>query len=63
MKDNHLKQARTNTIYNIFEKKLYCQIQNVWENFSVKIIEIKKFQVGQKFKKLENDVLEIALDQ
>ena len=37
-KYNHLKQARTNTIYNIFEKKFYCQIQKVWENFSVKIV-------------------------
>ena len=38
LKYNHLKHARTNTIYKIFEKKLYCQIQNVWENFSVKIV-------------------------
>ena len=34
----NLKEAHTNTIYIIFEKKLYCQIRNVWENFSVKII-------------------------
>ena len=34
----NLKQADTNTIRNIFEKKLYCQIRNVWENFFVKII-------------------------
>ena len=33
-----MKQARTNTICNIFEKKLYRQNQNAWENFSVKIV-------------------------
>ena len=38
LKYNHLKQARTNTIYNIFEKKLFCLIQNDLENFSVKIV-------------------------
>ena len=36
-----MKQARTNTIYNFFEKKIYRQIQNVWENFSVNCFEIK----------------------
>ena len=34
----NLKQAHTNTIQNIFEKKIYCPLRNVWENFSVKII-------------------------
>ena len=34
----NLKQAHTDTIYNTFEKNLYCQIRNVWENFSVEII-------------------------
>ena len=34
----NLKQAHTNTIYITFAKKLYCQIRNVWENFSLKII-------------------------
>ena len=38
LKFNNLKQARTNTIYNIFEIKLYCQIRNVRENLSVEII-------------------------
>ena len=33
----NLKQAHTNTIKDIIEKKL-CQIRNVWENFSVKTI-------------------------
>ena len=31
--------------------------------FCQNYFEIKKLQVGQKFKKLKNDVLEIALDQ
>ena len=50
-KYNHLEQARTNAIYNIFEKKLYCQIQNVWENFSVKIVLKSKNSKIQKTKK------------
>ena len=37
----NLKQAHTGPIYNIFEKKLYCQIRNVWENFCLNYFEIK----------------------
>ena len=54
LKYNHLKQARTNTIYNIFEKNLYCQFPNDWENFSVKIIlkskivSVSKIQIPKK---------------
>ena len=33
------------------------------ELFHLNYFEIKKLQVGQKLKKLKNDVLEIALDQ
>ena len=54
LKYSHLKQARTNTIYNIFEKKLYCQIRNVWENFSVKIILKSKIVSGSKIQKTKN---------
>ena len=44
----NIKQANTNTIYNILEQKLYCQIRNVWENFSVKIILKQKHVSGSK---------------
>ena len=38
LKFSNLKQAHTNLIHNIFGKKIYCQIRNIWENFPVKII-------------------------
>ena len=39
----NLKQAHTDTIYNIFEIKLYCQGRNVQENFFCQnYFEIKK---------------------
>ena len=42
-KINILKQAHTNTIYTIFEKKIFCQIESVLENFYVKtILKLKK---------------------
>ena len=59
----NLKQAHTNTIYNILEKKLYCQIRNVWKNISVKLILKSKIVSGSKVQKLKTVVLEIALDQ
>ena len=37
----NLKHAHTNTIENIFEKNLYCQIRNVRETFSVEILKSK----------------------
>ena len=46
-----MKQARTNTIYNFFEKNLYPQIQNVWENFSVTIVLKSKIKSGSKIQK------------
>ena len=36
--NNQIKQSRSNTIYIFEKKKLYCQIRNGWENFSVKSI-------------------------
>ena len=45
LKLNNFKQAHTNTIYNIFEKKIHCQIRNVRENFYVKTIEEFSSQV------------------
>ena len=64
LKYNHLKQAHTNTIYNIFEEKLYFQIRNDWENFSIKIILKSKICNWVKnLKKFENDKLETTLDQ
>ena len=59
----NLKEAHSNAIYNTFENKLYCQIRNVWENFSVKIILKSKNCKWVKNSKSKNDVLEIALDQ
>ena len=51
----NLQQAHTNTIYNS-RKKLYCQIRNVWENFSVKIVlkskNCKWVKISKKTKKL-----------
>ena len=49
-----MKQSRTNTIYNFFEEKLYRQIQNVWENFFVKIVFKSKIVSGSKIQKTKN---------
>ena len=60
----NLKEAHTNAIQNIFENKLYSEIRNVWDNFSVKLfLKSKKCQWVKNSKKLKNDVFEIALDQ
>ena len=61
LKLNNLRQTHTNTIWYTFEKKLYNQIQNIRENFSVKYFA-QKCKVKLK-KKLKSDVLERALDQ
>ena len=37
LKFNNLEQARSNTIYNIFENRLYYQVGNVRENISIKL--------------------------
>ena len=47
---NNLKQAHTNTIYNICVKKLYCLIRNVREEFLSKLIRNQNI-LSQKYKK------------
>ena len=59
LKYSHLKQARTNTIYNIFEKNYIVR----FEMFGRIFLFGRIFSVEKKFKKLKIDVLEIALDQ